>query len=149
MRFSLPLQVVSNLTYNRMAMHEDVDTHTLRKALWNYIHCLYGIRSVPPVEITTTNQAKVRWGLSCRSLLYLNLFLVPAQLWWLWLRQCERAPGALSEGVCQNHDLSPRADHGTCLPRLLETLQTLREGTNSHITAIIWHFKMFFSLWHF
>ncbi|XP_063756086.1 sestrin-2 isoform X2 [Eleginops maclovinus] len=37
-------QVVSNLTYNRMAMHEDVDTHTLRKALWNYIHCLYGIR---------------------------------------------------------------------------------------------------------
>ncbi|KAF3833826.1 hypothetical protein F7725_025030 [Dissostichus mawsoni] len=37
-------QVVRNLTYNRMAMHEDVDTHTLRKALWNYIHCLYGIR---------------------------------------------------------------------------------------------------------
>ncbi|XP_074469385.1 sestrin-2 isoform X1 [Sebastes fasciatus] len=37
-------QVVSNLTYNRMAMHEDVDTYTLRKALWNYIHCLYGIR---------------------------------------------------------------------------------------------------------
>ncbi|XP_059206565.1 sestrin-2 isoform X1 [Centropristis striata] len=37
-------QVVSNLTYHRMAMHEDVDTHTLRKALWNYIHCLYGIR---------------------------------------------------------------------------------------------------------
>ncbi|XP_010733099.2 sestrin-2 isoform X2 [Larimichthys crocea] len=37
-------QVVSNLTYNRMAMHEGVDTHTLRKALWNYIHCLYGIR---------------------------------------------------------------------------------------------------------
>ena len=27
-------------------MHKDVDTHTLRKALWNYIHCLYGIRSV-------------------------------------------------------------------------------------------------------
>ncbi|XP_041867701.1 sestrin-2 isoform X2 [Melanotaenia boesemani] len=37
-------QVVSNLTYNRMAMHEGVDTYTLRKALWNYIHCLYGIR---------------------------------------------------------------------------------------------------------
>ncbi|XP_022603375.1 sestrin-2-like isoform X2 [Seriola dumerili] len=37
-------QVVSNLTYHRMAMHEGVDTHTLRKALWNYIHCLYGIR---------------------------------------------------------------------------------------------------------
>ncbi|KAM4549933.1 sestrin-2 isoform 1-T1 [Fundulus diaphanus] len=37
-------QVVSNLTYHRMAMHEGVDTCTLRKALWNYIHCLYGIR---------------------------------------------------------------------------------------------------------
>uniref|UniRef100_A0A1A8BXY9 Matrilin 1 n=1 Tax=Nothobranchius kadleci TaxID=1051664 RepID=A0A1A8BXY9_NOTKA len=37
-------QVVSGLTYHRMAMHEDVDTCTLRKALWNYIHCLYGIR---------------------------------------------------------------------------------------------------------
>ncbi|XP_015227901.1 PREDICTED: sestrin-2-like isoform X1 [Cyprinodon variegatus] len=37
-------QVVSNLTYHRMAMHEGVDTYTLRKALWNYIHCLYGIR---------------------------------------------------------------------------------------------------------
>ena len=34
------------MTYHRMAMHEGVDTHTLRKALWNYIHCLYGIRSV-------------------------------------------------------------------------------------------------------
>ncbi|XP_028316366.1 sestrin-2 isoform X2 [Gouania willdenowi] len=37
-------QIVSNLTYHRMAMHEGVDTQTLRKALWNYIHCLYGIR---------------------------------------------------------------------------------------------------------
>ncbi|XP_008288703.1 sestrin-2 isoform X2 [Stegastes partitus] len=37
-------QVVSYLTYHRMAMHEGVDTYTLRKALWNYIHCLYGIR---------------------------------------------------------------------------------------------------------
>ncbi|XP_029603776.1 sestrin-2 isoform X18 [Salmo trutta] len=37
-------QVVCGLTYNRMAMHKDVDTYTLRKALWNYIHCLYGIR---------------------------------------------------------------------------------------------------------
>lgn len=49
-------QVVSNLTYHRMAMHEGVDTHTLRKALWNYIHCLYGIRSVPHApEITPLN----------------------------------------------------------------------------------------------
>ncbi|XP_026156311.1 sestrin-2 isoform X2 [Mastacembelus armatus] len=37
-------QVVRDLTYHRMAMHEGVDTHMLRKALWNYIHCLYGIR---------------------------------------------------------------------------------------------------------
>lgn len=41
---SFHFEVVSNLTYHRMAMHEGVDTHTLRKALWNYIQCLYGIR---------------------------------------------------------------------------------------------------------
>ncbi|XP_060798905.1 sestrin-2 isoform X2 [Neoarius graeffei] len=39
-------QVVCALTYRTMAMHEDVDTSTLRKALWNYIHCIYGIRLV-------------------------------------------------------------------------------------------------------
>ncbi|KAB5530928.1 hypothetical protein PHYPO_G00134980 [Pangasianodon hypophthalmus] len=37
-------QVVCALTYRTMAMHTDVDTSTLRKALWNYIHCIYGIR---------------------------------------------------------------------------------------------------------
>ncbi|KAI4871835.1 hypothetical protein NFI96_016393 [Prochilodus magdalenae] len=37
-------QVVCALTYHTMAMHTDVDTSTLRKALWNYIHCIYGIR---------------------------------------------------------------------------------------------------------
>ncbi|XP_051948662.1 sestrin-2-like isoform X2 [Xyrauchen texanus] len=38
------LQVVCALTYHTMAMHSNVDTSTLRKAIWNYIHCLYGIR---------------------------------------------------------------------------------------------------------
>lgn len=52
------------------------------------------------------------------------------QLWWLWLRQRECAVGALSEGVCQNHGLSPWADHSTHLPLLLETLQTLWKGSN-------------------
>ncbi|KAA0710356.1 Sestrin-2 [Triplophysa tibetana] len=37
-------QVVCALTYHTMAMHSDVDTSTLRKAIWNYIHCIYGIR---------------------------------------------------------------------------------------------------------
>lgn len=37
-------QVVYALTYHTMAMHTQVDTSTLRKALWNYIHCIYGIR---------------------------------------------------------------------------------------------------------
>ncbi|XP_076865073.1 sestrin-2 [Brachyhypopomus gauderio] len=37
-------QMVCGLTYHTMAMHTDVDTSTLRKALWNYIHCIYGIR---------------------------------------------------------------------------------------------------------
>lgn len=49
------LQVVSDLTYHRIAMHEGVDTHTLRKALWNYIHCLYGIRSVSLRSYSTNN----------------------------------------------------------------------------------------------
>jgi hypothetical protein len=29
-----------------MAMHKDVDTSMLRRAIWNYIHCMFGIRSV-------------------------------------------------------------------------------------------------------
>ncbi|XP_065147110.1 sestrin-2 isoform X1 [Paramisgurnus dabryanus] len=37
-------QVVCALTYHTMAMHSDVDTSLLRKAIWNYIHCIYGIR---------------------------------------------------------------------------------------------------------
>ncbi|MFT7811118.1 sestrin-2-like [Arapaima gigas] len=37
-------QVVLGLTYHTMAMHRDVDTSMLRKAVWNYIHCLFGIR---------------------------------------------------------------------------------------------------------
>uniref|UniRef100_A0A673LPW6 Sestrin-2-like n=1 Tax=Sinocyclocheilus rhinocerous TaxID=307959 RepID=A0A673LPW6_9TELE len=37
-------QVVCALTYHTMAMHSHVDTSTLRKAIWNYIHCIYGIR---------------------------------------------------------------------------------------------------------
>uniref|UniRef100_H3DHW4 Matrilin 1 n=1 Tax=Tetraodon nigroviridis TaxID=99883 RepID=H3DHW4_TETNG len=94
-------QVVSNLTYHRMAMHEGVDTHTLRKALWNYIHCLYGIRWVP----RTPELRRLR------------------------LRQRQRAAGALPEGVCQNHGLPPRADHRPHLPRLLEALQTLGKGS--------------------
>ncbi|XP_059805174.1 sestrin-2-like isoform X1 [Hypanus sabinus] len=37
-------QVVYNLTYNTMAMHSGVDTSMLRRAIWNYIHCVFGIR---------------------------------------------------------------------------------------------------------
>ncbi|XP_007892939.1 sestrin-2 isoform X1 [Callorhinchus milii] len=37
-------QVVYTLTYNTMAMHCDVDTSMLRRAIWNYIHCVFGIR---------------------------------------------------------------------------------------------------------
>ncbi|XP_067883284.1 sestrin-1 isoform X2 [Heterodontus francisci] len=37
-------QIVYNLTYNTMAMHKDVDTSMLRRAIWNYIHCMFGIR---------------------------------------------------------------------------------------------------------
>ncbi|XP_060627071.1 sestrin-3 isoform X1 [Anolis sagrei] len=37
-------RMVYNLTYNTMATHEDVDTTMLRRALFNYVHCMYGIR---------------------------------------------------------------------------------------------------------
>jgi hypothetical protein len=39
-------RMVYNLTYNTMATHEDVDTTTLRRALFNYVHCMFGIRYV-------------------------------------------------------------------------------------------------------
>lgn len=39
-----------NLTYNTMATHKDVDTSMLRRAIWNYIHCMFGIRCVPCAE---------------------------------------------------------------------------------------------------
>ncbi|XP_036253005.1 sestrin-2 isoform X2 [Molothrus ater] len=37
-------QVVYNLTYNTIAMHCGVDTSVLRRAIWNYVHCVFGIR---------------------------------------------------------------------------------------------------------
>ncbi|XP_072299282.1 sestrin-1 isoform X1 [Eucyclogobius newberryi] len=37
-------QIAYNLTYNTMATHKDVDTSMLRRAIWNYIHCMFGIR---------------------------------------------------------------------------------------------------------
>ncbi|XP_036869662.1 sestrin-3 isoform X3 [Manis javanica] len=37
-------RMVYNLTYNTMATHEDVDTTMLRRALFNYVHCMFGIR---------------------------------------------------------------------------------------------------------
>jgi len=39
-------QMAASLTYNTMASHKDVDTSMLRRAIWNYIHCMFGIRSV-------------------------------------------------------------------------------------------------------
>ncbi|KAG9493340.1 sestrin-1 isoform X2 [Eleutherodactylus coqui] len=36
--------IAYNLTYNTMAMHNHVDTSTLRRAIWNYVHCMFGIR---------------------------------------------------------------------------------------------------------
>lgn len=38
--------IAYNLTYNTMATHKDVDTSMLRRAIWNYIHCMFGIRLV-------------------------------------------------------------------------------------------------------
>lgn len=37
-------RTVCNLTYYNMATHEDVDTTMLRRAIFNYVHCMYGIR---------------------------------------------------------------------------------------------------------
>ncbi|EHA98611.1 Sestrin-3 [Heterocephalus glaber] len=36
-------QMVYNFTYNTMAIHEDVDTTMLHRALSNHVHCLFGI----------------------------------------------------------------------------------------------------------
>ncbi|KAG7484340.1 hypothetical protein MATL_G00048590 [Megalops atlanticus] len=37
-------RTVYNLTYYNIASHEGVDTTTLRRAIFNYVHCMYGIR---------------------------------------------------------------------------------------------------------
>ncbi|XP_056413348.1 sestrin-2 [Hyla sarda] len=37
-------QVAYNLTYHTIASHHEVDTSKLRRAIWNYIQCIYGIR---------------------------------------------------------------------------------------------------------
>ncbi|XP_075120519.1 sestrin-2-like isoform X1 [Leptodactylus fuscus] len=37
-------QVAYNLTYHTIASHHEVDTFKLRRAIWNYIQCIYGIR---------------------------------------------------------------------------------------------------------
>lgn len=49
-------QLAYNLTYNTMATHKDVDTSMLRRAIWNYIHCMFGIRSVPERRRTSRGQ---------------------------------------------------------------------------------------------
>ncbi|XP_070567733.1 sestrin-1-like isoform X3 [Ptychodera flava] len=37
-------RVAYDLTYNTMGMQVNVDTSSLRRAIWNYIHCMFGIR---------------------------------------------------------------------------------------------------------
>jgi len=36
-------KITSSLTYKTLAFESDVDTSSLRRAVWNYIHCMYGI----------------------------------------------------------------------------------------------------------
>lgn len=37
-------RMAANLTYNTMGNKANVDTSTFRRAIWNYIQCIYGIR---------------------------------------------------------------------------------------------------------
>ncbi|XP_077976964.1 sestrin-1-like isoform X2 [Glandiceps talaboti] len=37
-------RVAQDLTYNTMGMQTNVDTSSLRRGIWNYIHCMFGIR---------------------------------------------------------------------------------------------------------
>jgi hypothetical protein len=37
-------KTASNLTYYTMGGRKDVDTSRFRRAIWNYIQCMYGIR---------------------------------------------------------------------------------------------------------
>lgn len=53
-------QLAYNLTYNTMATHKDVDTSMLRRAIWNYIHCMFGIRSVPPDKLACRGAGRIR-----------------------------------------------------------------------------------------
>lgn len=59
--------MVYNLTYNTMATHEDVDTTTLRRALFNYVHCMYGIRygRKPVAKEYIQNSVSTKWKLNC------------------------------------------------------------------------------------
>lgn len=38
------IRVAYNLTYNSIAGRQNVDTSKFRRAIWNYIQCIYGIR---------------------------------------------------------------------------------------------------------
>lgn len=61
-------QIAYNLTYNTMATHKDVDTSMLRRAIWNYIHCMFGIRSVGLKPLV--------WAVCALDTLFLTLFVL-------------------------------------------------------------------------
>lgn len=58
-------QMAYNLTYNTMATHKDVDTSMLRRAIWNYIHCMFGIRCVPRTRSHAAPRLSRRASLLC------------------------------------------------------------------------------------
>ena len=69
-------QAAYSLTYNTMAMHSGVDTSMLRRAIWNYIHCVFGIRSV--------RSPSPGLCVRCKSYLHSQLFLFS-----LFLSSCQ------------------------------------------------------------
>lgn len=63
----LKFRAAYNLTYFTMADKTNVDTSKFRRAIWNYIQCIYGIRH-DDYDYGEVNQVRCgRMGAVCRS----------------------------------------------------------------------------------
>ncbi|KAG9337537.1 hypothetical protein JZ751_028554 [Albula glossodonta] len=72
-------RTVYNLTYYNMATHEDVDTTMLRRALFNYVHCMYGIR-YDDYDYGEVNQLLERSLKVYIKTVHVNLLLMEARM---------------------------------------------------------------------
>lgn len=92
----LKFRAAYNLTYFTMADKTNVDTSKFRRAIWNYIQCIYGIRhdDYDYGEVNQVNQIIMIMPLGC-PVLYVLLFI------------CIIAFGAIVKNVHKNGMLFP------------------------------------------